>query len=131
MTLAIVLKYAKLVLLSLLVTLTPIKAMAITAISLVFLDLLFGLAAAIKKKDPITSSGIKRTPLKLLVYISSIIVSFIMQKYLMGDAVPLTNMVGTLIAVTEGKSIGESLDIINGGPFLSAIIQKLVDTTSR
>lgn len=100
----------------------PIKAMAIAALCVTILDMILGVAAAKKQGLPITSSGLKQTIIKIFVYEMALILGLIIQKYLMQDSMPLTNLVATLIGCTELKSVAENLEIISGQPFLTALI---------
>jgi len=99
--------------------------MSIAATCLVLLDLILGIAAAIKQKQPITSSGLKQTIIKLFVYEMALILGLIVQKYLLQDSIPLINFAATLIGCTELKSAAENLEIIYGQPFLASLITVL------
>lgn len=101
----------------------PIKAMAIAALVATLIDLVLGVMAAKKQGIPITSSGLKQTIIKIFVYEIALILGFIIQKYLMQNSIPLTNLISTLIGCTELKSVAENLEIISGQPFLAALIQ--------
>lgn len=111
--------------LMILVILTPIKAALITVGVLVIMDLFLGLAAAKKRKEPITSSGLRRTVSKLLVYEMAIILGFITETYLAGSIVPISKIISGLIGITELKSILESLDEVNGASIFDSLIKKL------
>ena len=121
----------KLLVISLVSLLAPIEGMVIAAVALTIADLMFGLLAALKQKLPITSRELKRTPIKLVVYLSGLILSFIAQKYMIHDMLPLTNLMSTLIGATELKSILEALDILYGQPFFSAIINNLANKVNQ
>lgn len=110
---------------SLMAVFTPIKSTLIAVVVLTLADLIFGVISAVKSKDPITSSNLKKTPVKLLVYLSAMLLGFVVQKYLIQDALPLSNLIATLIGATELKSLLESFDIIYGEPMFSVIIGKL------
>lgn len=101
----------------------PIKAMAIAALVATLIDLVLGVLAAKKQGIAITSSGLKQTIIKIFVYEIALILGFIIQKFLMQDSLPLTNLISTLIGCTELKSVAENLEIISGQPFLAALIQ--------
>lgn len=105
--------------------LTPVQGMIGTAVSLVIIDLITGVIAAKKRGEKITSSGFKGTAGKLCIYLLTIILSFVTQKYLTGEGVPLTNIVGTWIGVTEFFSIMENMNSISGGSMLKSLLEKL------
>lgn len=105
----------------------PIKAAVITVIALTLVDLITGVIAAKKRGEQLTSSGFKRTVLKIMVYEVATLCGFIAQKYLVLDVLPVCTLVTSLIGITELKSVLENLDSINGGSFFSALINKLGD----
>ncbi len=103
----------------------PIQPMLITVGVLVGADLIFGLIAAYKTKEPITSAGIRRTVTKSFVYLSSVMLGYIAEHYLIGDLIPVSKLIAGVIGVVEMKSILESADKINGGSLFKSIITKL------
>lgn len=105
--------------------LSPIKAALATVLVLVLSDLVLGILAARKRGEKISSSGLRRTITKLFVYQSAIILAYICQKYLMGDMMPLSNLVSSFIGLTEIKSIIENLNVIGDGKLLSGLLEKL------
>jgi phage-related holin len=103
---------------------SPVKSTLLTALSLVLLDFILGVSAAVKQKQPITSSGFKQTVVKILIYEGGIALAFLASN-LTGPAIPLVNIVGSFIALTELKSCMENLNILGGGSILQAIIDRL------
>lgn len=103
----------------------PIKAALLLIVILTLLDLVTGVAAAIKSKEPITSNGLKRTVIKLLVYLSVACLGFLVEKFLTGDFVPLAKIMSGLVGITELKSILENMETITGLPILQLLINKL------
>ncbi len=103
----------------------PIQAAVITVMALVLADLIIGLVAAYKRKEPISSAGIRRTVTKIFVYEGTIMLAFITQKYLIGDIIPATKLITGLIGAVELKSILESMDEINGTSVFGSIIKQL------
>lgn len=103
----------------------PLKSTMVVVVVLTFVDLLSGLAAAKKQGDPITSSGLKRTILKILAYEMVIMLSFLVEQYLSGDVVPLVKIMGGMIGITELKSVLENIEIISGIPLVKLLIDKL------
>lgn len=112
-------------LLTLVLIFAPIKAALIAAMALAMVDLVAGIWAAKARKEPITSSGLKRTILKVLVYEVVIMLGYITEKYMTGDLVPIVKVLAGLIGVTELKSIVENLRDITGVPLLQLISKKL------
>jgi len=106
----------------------PIKAALLTVFALLILDLVTGVAAAIKLKDPITSRKLKRSVGKFFLYEIGIIAAHIVQQYLIKDSIPALNLMTSLIGVTELKSILENMDRIYGQPLFKALIEKLINS---
>lgn len=103
----------------------PAKGMVLTALVLVIMDMITGILASRKLKQPITSAGIGRSIVKTLVYEAAILLAFLTQQYLTGSEVPVSNIVAGLIGLTELKSVMENLNTVSGGSLLSSIIDKL------
>lgn len=106
----------------------PIKAVLATTLVLVLLDTLTGVYAAYKRKEPITSGGLKRTVGKIVLYEFALCVAYLAQHYLIGDDFPACRLVSTMVGLVELKSVLENLDSISGSnlfqSILSAITQK-------
>lgn len=115
----------KVLALTLVAVFAPTKQVLLSTLALILADLLFGLLAAKQQGQPITSSGLKRTVIKLFVYNSAILLSFLVGEYLVPMDLPIMKTVTGLIGVTELKSVLENLDIIHGGSFFKAIVTKL------
>src|ERR1700722_12629684 len=110
---------------------SPAEGMIVTVVALCLFDLLSGLLAARKQKLPITSYGLKRTIIKLLVYELAICLSYLVGTYLIGPYLPLTNIVSSVIGLTELKSILENADIIAGKPILQSVLNALQRSSSN
>lgn len=108
----------------------PVQGLLTTSAILIAVDLISGVVAAHKRKEPITSSGLRRTISKLFVYEIALILAFLAETYMM-PMIPVTKMVSSLVALTELKSIYENLDSITGGDLLKTIISKLGSDNSR
>lgn len=111
--------------LSILAIFAPAKELFIAAGVLIVADLLTGIYAAYKLKQPITSAGIRRTVSKMLIYNVAIGAAFLVQKYMMNDAVAVASIVGSAIGLTELKSIIENLDKISDGDLMKSILARL------
>jgi phage-related holin len=103
----------------------PIKAAIITIVILTLLDFVSGVMAAMRRKEQLTSSGFKRTVVKLLVYLAVACLAFLVERFLTGDLVPLAKIASGLVGITELKSILENLEDITGLPLLKLLIDKL------
>lgn len=102
----------------------PIRGILIASLVLVAGDLVTGIWAAIKKKQPITSSGLRKTAAKALVYELAVILGYVAEKYLLPE-LPVTKLLGALIAATELKSIDENFKRILGRSIFGDIIARL------
>lgn len=110
---------------ALLVLFAPIKATLVTVMVLTVVDLIAGILAAIKRKEKITSSGLKRTVVKILAYEIVVCLGYITEQYMTGDLVPVVKMLAGLIGITELKSVLENIEEITGIPVLQLLIDKL------
>lgn len=111
--------------LSVLAVFLPIQSMMITVAVLIVADLVSGILASRKQGIPITSGALRRTISKLLVYELALMLGYLGEHYLIGDAIAVSKLVAGMIGVVELQSIYENLDIINGSPILASIIAKL------
>lgn len=107
-----------------LAVLAPIKAVLIATGVIIIIDLATGLVRAMKAKEKISSSVMRRTVSKFLIYQVAIISGFILETYLMPD-MPVTKLVSSVIGLVEAKSILENLDEIHGSNIFKALLKKL------
>ncbi len=103
----------------------PVKGIMISALVLILCDLVTGVWAAKKRGEHITSAGFQRTLVKLLVYEVAIALGFIAQHYLMNDLIPVCNIIGSYVGLTELTSAYENIDGIAGGGLLKKILENL------
>lgn len=103
----------------------PIKEILATVLVLILLDLITGMLAAYKRKEPISSSAIRRTVGKILVYEVAIAAGFLAQAFLIKDLLPVASLIGSVVGLVELKSVLENLNSINGTNVLRSVIDKL------
>jgi hypothetical protein len=118
-------------LLSAVLVFAPIKATLIAVMVLTMVDLASGLIAARKRGEAITSTGLKRTLIKIAVYEIVVLLGFITEQYLTGDLLPVVKILAGLVGITELKSVLENLEEITGMPLLKMFIQKLANMGSN
>jgi hypothetical protein len=106
----------------------PIHASIISVFVLIFSDLITGILAARKRKEPITSAGLRRTITKLFVYETAMMLGFISEKYLLGGLLPVSKLVAAMAGIVELKSIFENMDELSGQNLLGSILAKLNST---
>lgn len=103
--------------------LAPIVTVIFAVMFLIFVDLITGMLASMKEKTRITSSAMSRTIAKTFVYCTTIIVTYVVHKYLLvGFDFPVESIVSGFIALTEMKSILENLDRISNHSVLKDLI---------
>jgi hypothetical protein len=108
----------------LLVFLAPIKAILCAVIFLVIIDMITGVWASFKRKEPITSNGLRHTVTKMLAYMTCVVTGFVVETNLIPD-LPLIKIIAAMIAMTEMKSFFENITDISGVDFWSAVLKKL------
>lgn len=111
--------------LSVLAVFAPIQGIIITTLILILSDLITGILAALKKKQTITSAGLRRTVTKLAIYLSAVCLGYLVEFYMISGLLPVSKIVAALIGLTEAKSIFENLDVLNGNPIFKSLIEKL------
>lgn len=112
-------------LLVVLAILSPIHAMLITCGVLIVADMITGMIAAHKKKESIRSAEMRRSVSKFVVYQVAIISAFALEKYMLGDLVPVSKIVAGVIGMVEFKSILENASVIIGQDILQMVLAKL------
>lgn len=103
----------------------PVHSIMIVAGVLIVIDLLTGVIAAWKLKEKITSNGLKRTVVKMLVYQVAIITGFLVEKYMLDGTFEVSKIVAVVIGLVEAASILENLNKINGSPIFKSLINKI------
>lgn len=103
--------------------LAPIATVIFAVMFLIFVDLITGILASMKEKTTITSSAMSRTIAKTFVYCTTIIVTYVVHKYLLvGFDFPVESIVSGFIALTEMKSILENMDRMSNHSVLKDLI---------
>lgn len=119
------LKLIKAVAVILWIWLVPIHPAIISVMCLPIVDLALALVLVKRAGTPITSTGLKRTVAKILMYELATILAFVVETYLLSGLVPAVKLVTGLIGMTELKSCLEHLDELGGSPLFASIITKL------
>jgi phage-related holin len=104
---------------------TPVHDVIIGISVLVAFDFITGIMAAKKLKKKITSSGFRQTISKTLVYQSAVIVSMVLEKYLI-PGMPVIKIISSLIAITETKSFFENVEVLTGINFWDKLSSKVL-----
>lgn len=106
--------------------LAPIHVVMCAVLILVVTDLIFGVWAAKKRGEKITSSGLRRTVSKIFVYEFVVICGFLFQTYLLG--IPgdwVVKLLTGIIGVVEMKSLLEKGNDILGDKVFKIVIEKI------
>jgi phage-related holin len=103
----------KYILISFLSLIAPIQHLLIMVGVLIMADFVLGVAAAIKRKEKITSAGFGRSIVKMFVY-QVVVVSGYFIQVLLGNTIPVVNLICGVIALTEGKSLLENTEEVTG-----------------
>lgn len=111
--------------LAILAVFAPAQDVMVAVFILLFADLIAGVWAAKKRKEPITSAGLHRTIVKIFVYEIAIALGFIAQRYLLADSISIINIIGSYIGITQLVSVYENINEIAGGDLLKGILSKL------
>ena len=107
------------------VFLAPIQPAMGCVMALPIVDLILALYCAKRAGQPLTSTGLKRTVAKILMYEAATILAFLTETYLTGPALPCLRLVTGLIGCTELKSCLEHLDEAQGSSLFAMILSKL------
>lgn len=103
----------------------PVSDMMLGVLILLLADLVTGVVAARKRGETVTSAGLHRTVVKLLVYEGAIALTFLTQKLVLKDFTSVLNIVGGYLALTQLVSVFENLNEIAGKNLLDVLINKL------
>lgn len=104
--------------------LAPIKASMFAVGFLVVADLITGVIAAKKRKEKITSFGLRHSVTKSLAYLGTIVVAYVAETFLVPD-LPIVKVVTSMIGITEIQSFFENMNGITGINFWAEVLKKL------
>jgi len=105
--------------------LAPIYALMGAVGFLIMADLVTGVWAAIKRKEKIRSSIMRRVISKICVYNLAVISGFLVEAYMLDYHLPVSKIVASVIGLVELKSILENGNTILGYPLFKSIIARL------
>lgn len=117
--------WAKIVGLSVLAFVLPIKPLLIGSMVMVLLDCLTGIMAARKRGEKITAAGLRRTVTKLAVYTLAIVSGSVAEKMLLDALVPVAKLVAGAIGIVEIKSVLENAQTVLGMTLFQALMARL------
>lgn len=105
--------------------LAPIKPLILACGVLILADMITGMMAAKKRGENINSAEMRRSLTKMVVYQVAIISGFVLEKYMLGQLVPVAKIVGGVIGMVEFKSILENVSTIAGQDIVKLVMEKL------
>lgn len=110
----------------------PIKDFAHLSLIFVLADLITGLIASRKRKDKITSRGIRATLGKVFSYLTIIMLVHLFERFIMEtNYLHLVNIVTGIIVLAEFKSITENLEDITGNKIFTRIYYTIYNTFKK
>lgn len=112
----------KILFISLIMYLSPIKNFVHLVSALIILDFITGIMASLKTGEKITASRMSRTIYKLILYSIAIIATYLVQM-IATDGVMLVRICALFIGATELKSIYENISRILGGDLFKLLWQ--------
>lgn len=107
-------KNLDILLITLIAFLTPIKYLLFGVGALIIIDTIIGIWRSLKLNQKITSKRLSNVISKMFLYQIAVISAYIVQLMIGLDEVPLAQVVGVAIALTELKSIHESVEEVTG-----------------
>lgn len=118
-------KYAFPLFISICGVFAPIKGAIITVGVVVVVDLITGILAARKRKEPITSKAYSKTIGKILKYQTALLTGFLIEKFLINGLVPISSIVTTAIGIGEAISLYENLNVLTDNKIFSGLVRKV------
>lgn len=107
--------------LSVLAVFAPIKMVIISVGVVIFADMFFGIWAAHKRGEKITSAAMRRTITKMFTYQGAILTGYLGETYLLSEIIPVVKLISGIIGLVEIKSLLENISEISGLNFKSVI----------
>lgn len=105
--------------------LAPIQALLASVGFLIICDAITGVWASLKRKEKITSAGLRRTVSKMLLFQLAVITGFIVEQYVISNTIPIAKIVATAITFSELTSILENTAQITGKDIFSELLKKI------
>ncbi len=113
------------IILAALAVLAPIKALLISVGFLIIADLITGIWAAIKRKEKIKSSVMRRTISKAVIYQLAVVSGFLVELYMLESFLPVSKIIASVIGLVELKSILENANVILGQDLFKTVVARL------
>ncbi|AHZ84635.1 hypothetical protein Bb109J_c1945 [Bdellovibrio bacteriovorus] len=111
--------------------LAPIVPLMVTVGGLILVDTLFGVWAAKKRGDALSSNGLSRLLTKMCVYQIVVVTLFFFEKHITGDVLPVMKIAASMMSVVEVISILENAGIIIEKPVFRYLIEKLSSKSKK
>lgn len=109
----------------------PIFPLMLTVGLLIAVDTAFGVWAAFKRGEKLSSKGVSRLVTKMCVYQTVIVTLFFYEKYITGDLLPIMRTAATMLSVVEVISIMENAGIIIDKPVFKFLVEKLSSKSDK
>lgn len=105
--------------------LAPATPLFITASLLIISDFIFAIWRCHRTGVAITSRKMSNIIPKLLLYNIAILLSFLVEVYVLDKSVPLSKLAVGVIAMVEGKSIDESFKLLFGYSMYETMMKRI------
>jgi hypothetical protein len=103
----------------------PATPLFVTASLLIISDFVFALWRCHKTGVAITSRKMSNIIPKLLLYNIAILLSFLVEVYVLDKSLPLSKIAVGVIAMVEGKSIDESFKLLFGYSIYETMMKRI------
>jgi len=117
--------------LSFIAMLAPIHPVMISVGVLIFADTVFGIWAAHKRGERITSHRMGHTVGKMFAYQGVLVTGFFVQTHLLTDFIPVVKIIAGYIALVEFKSLLENASAILGKDIFKELIAQLGSKSNK
>lgn len=103
----------------------PTHPLIATVFCVILFDLILGVSAARKRGEKITSAGLRRTNSKFWIYSSTILLVYMVEKFLISEYLPLAKIVATGIGIVELQSVREKIQALIGVDIFKDLLRRL------
>lgn len=100
---------------------SPVIPLMVTVGLFIAFDFLVAIYRAHKLNNEITSRKMGHTISKIFLYTGAVLLTFLLEKYILVDIFPASKIVAGLIILTETKSIDENFKLLYGYSFFGKL----------
>ena len=100
---------------------SPVIPLMVTVGLFIAFDFIVAIYKAHKKNEGITSRKMGHSISKIILYTGAVLLTYLLEKYILIDIFPASKIVAGLIIMTETKSIDESFKTLYGFSFFEKL----------